>query len=199
MVAAAIFFATHCRHCDAGEPLRCAGSNAAEDGPPPGSRPTWCSSSPPRSSAVAARYLACTPVQIGIATIVVFALVACWCSDAICGIVPDVFTLPTLAALLLFAVAQRDWGMMFSAAIVFAPFARRRSSHGATEWGGATSKLVAVSGAALGAPLAVFALAAACAAAVVVHRFAGARRGPIAFAPYIAAFTGRALPLGLAH
>ena len=39
--------------------------------------------------------------QIGIAAIGVFALVACWCSDSICGIVPDVFTLGPLAVILL--------------------------------------------------------------------------------------------------
>jgi prepilin signal peptidase PulO-like enzyme (type II secretory pathway) len=64
-------------------------------------------------------------------------------------------------------------------------------------WGDA--KLVALTGAALGAPLGAVALAVACVVAVVVHRFAGARQAPIAFAPYIAALTGAALPLGLTH
>ena len=62
-------------------------------------------------------------------------------------------------------------------------------------WGDA--KLVAVSGAALGVPLALFTLAIACVAAVVGHRIAGAKAAPIAFAPYIAALTGIALPLGM--
>ena len=62
-------------------------------------------------------------------------------------------------------------------------------------WGDA--KLVAVSGAALGLPLVVLTLAAACAAAAVIHRIVRGARAPIAFAPYIAAATGLALPLGL--
>lgn len=140
-----------------------------------------------------------TPLQLGIAAIVEFALVACWCSDTICGIVPDLFTLAPLAALLLFSAAQRNWGMVISAIIAFAPFAAAALVSRGYGMGWGDAKLVALCGAALGAPLAVFTLALACAAAVVVHRLAGPGRKPIAFAPYIAAATGIALPLGLAR
>jgi prepilin signal peptidase PulO-like enzyme (type II secretory pathway) len=174
----------------------CAGVSPAPDGPAPGK--------PPYAVLVAAAALiggslvalAATPVQIGIAAIALFALVACWCSDTICGLVPDVFTLAPLAALLLFALAQREWELVASAVIVFVPFAAAAlfsRGHG-MGWGDA--KLVAIVGAVLGAPLAVFALAVACVAAVVGHRINRAARGPIAFAPYIAAATGIALPLG---
>jgi len=54
-------------------------------------------------------------------------------------------------------------------------------------------------GAVLGAPLGYFTLAIACVVAVVVHRFGSRRAEPIAFAPYIAALTGVALPLGITH
>ena len=110
------------------------------------------------------------PLQIGIAAIVVFALVACWCSDAMCGIVPDVFTLAPLAALLLFAFAQRDWGILSRLRSFLCRSRPPRSSHAGTGWAGATSKLVALAGAALGAPLAFLSLALACVAAVVGHR-----------------------------
>lgn len=176
----------------------CAGIVPAEDGPPPGR--------PPYIVLVAACALlggalvavGATPLQIGIAAIVAFALVACWCSDALCGIVPDVFTLAPLAALLLFAVAQRDWWIAISATVVFAPFAVAAIFSRGYGMGWGDAKLVALAGAALGAPLALLALSCACAAAVIVNRFARGR-GPIAFAPYIAAATGLALPLGLAH
>ena len=140
-----------------------------------------------------------TPLQLGIAAVVVFALVACWCSDALCGFLPDVFTLGPLAAILLFAIAQRDWEIIVSAAIIFVPFAAAAMFSRGMGMGWGDAKLVALTGAVLGAPLGALTLAVACAAAVVVHRFSGARNSPIAFAPYIAALTGVALPLGLAH
>ncbi len=199
VVAAAVFFAciafigTHVSR------IVCADMPPAEDGPP--------SSKPPYAALVIAAALlggllvalGTAALQIGIAAIVVFALVTCWCSDAICGIVPDVITLPSLAALLLFGLAQRDWGILVSAAIAFAPFAAAALLSRGYGMGWGDAKLVALTGAALGAPLAVMTLAVACGAAVIGHRLARGARGPIAFAPYIAALTGIALPLGLAR
>jgi prepilin signal peptidase PulO-like enzyme (type II secretory pathway) len=175
----------------------CAGVAPAEDGPPPGIAPgpVLVAAATLLGGLLVAR--GAPPVQIGIAAIVVFALVACWCSDAICGIVPDLFTLVPLAALLLFALAQRDWEIIVSAAVVFAPFAGAALFTRGYGMGWGDAKLVALTGAALGAPLALLALTVACAAAAIGHRITGARRGPIAFAPYIAAATGIALPLGL--
>jgi len=137
------------------------------------------------------------PLQVAIGAIVVFALVACWYSDAISGIVPDLFTLPPLAALLLFSFAKHDWEIAISALIVFVPFAAAALFTRGYGMGWGDAKLVALVGAALGAPLAFAALTGACAAAFIGHRVAGAPRRPIAFAPYIAAATAIALPLGL--
>jgi prepilin signal peptidase PulO-like enzyme (type II secretory pathway) len=140
-----------------------------------------------------------TVAELAAAAIVIFALVAAWCSDMLCGLVPDVFTLAPLGALLLLAFTQRDWGILVSALVPFVPFAVAAlysRGHG-MGWGDA--KLVALAGAALGAPLALLALAVACVAAVVGHRLAHAGRNPIAFAPYIAACTGLALPLAVVH
>lgn len=137
------------------------------------------------------------PLQLVASAVVVFALVACWCSDALCGIVPDVFTLAPLAALLLLALAQRDWDVLWSAAIPFAFFAVAAHVSRGRGMGWGDAKFVAISGAALGAPLALFALALACVAAVIGRKLTKAARGPIAFAPYIAAVTGIALPFGM--
>lgn len=199
VAAGAIFFACLAFIATHLSRIACAGVTPAQDGPAPGK--------PPYAALVVAAALlggllvalGSAALQIGIAAIVVFALVACWCSDAICGIVPDAFTLPPLAALLLFGLAQRDWGIIFSAAIAVAPFAAAALFSRGYGMGWGDVKLVALTGAALGAPLAVLTLAVACAAAVVGHRLARAGRGPIAFAPYIAALTGLALPLGLAR
>jgi prepilin signal peptidase PulO-like enzyme (type II secretory pathway) len=137
------------------------------------------------------------PLQIGLAAIVVFALVACWCGDAICGIVPDVFSLVPLAVLLLFALTRRDWEVWWSAAIPFAFFAGAAFFTRGKGMGWGDAKLVALTGAALGAPLALVALPIACVAAVVAQRFRTGAPGPMAFAPYIAAVTGIALPIGI--
>jgi prepilin signal peptidase PulO-like enzyme (type II secretory pathway) len=177
----------------------CAGVTPESDGPAPGTPPSAVlivAAALLGGSLVA---LGTTPVQIGIAAIVVFALVACWCSDTICGIVPDVFTLVPLSALVLFALAQHDWGILVSAAVVFVPFAAAAIFSRGYGMGWGDVKLVALAGAALGAPLAVFTLAIACVAAVVGHRIAKGAGKPIAFAPYIAAATGIALPLGFVH
>ena len=174
----------------------CAHIEPADDGPPPGTPPYVVL--PPAAAlvGVALVMLHAGPLELGIAAMVLFALVACWCSDAMCGIVPDVFTLVPLAALVLFAVAQRNWTMALSAPLVFAPFAAAAFLTRGRGMGWGDAKLVALCGVALGAPLAFLTLAVACAAAAIAHRFTSVRR-PIAFAPYIAALTVAALPLGL--
>jgi prepilin signal peptidase PulO-like enzyme (type II secretory pathway) len=198
-IAAPIFYASIAIIAIAASRAVCKDIAPEEDGAPSGRPPYVILVVASAIVGELLMYWHAMPLQLGIAAMVLFALVACWCSDAVCGIVPDAFTLAPLAALLLFSFAQRDWGMMISAAVVFVPFALAAFfSHGrGMGWGDV--KLVALSGAALGAPLVVFALAAVCGVAAVVHHFSRARRGPIAFAPYIAAFTGIALPLGLAR
>lgn len=138
-------------------------------------------------------------MQLVAAAIVVFALVAAWTSDMLCGLVPDAFTLAPLGALLILGFAQRDWGILFGALVAFVPFAIAAFTSRGHGMGWGDAKLVALCGAALGAPLALFTLAVACIAAVVGHRIASAGRNPIAFAPYIAACAGLALPLGIVH
>jgi prepilin signal peptidase PulO-like enzyme (type II secretory pathway) len=196
---AAIFFG--CVAFIAAEVSRavCARAEPPDDGPATGT--------PPVAVLVGASVLlggilmarGTTIAQLAAAAIVVFALVAAWCSDMLCGLVPDAFTLAPLGALLLLAFTQRDWGVLLSALVPFVPFAIAAFYSGGHGMGWGDAKLVALTGAALGAPLALFALAVACVAAVVGHRITSAGRNPIAFAPYIAACTALALPLGIAH
>ncbi|HEY1883615.1 MAG TPA: prepilin peptidase [Candidatus Cybelea sp.] len=177
----------------------CAGVPPADDGPPAGKAPQLLLIGAAAVLGAVMAYLGAQPLQLGVAAIVVFALVACWCSDAACGIVPDVFTLGPLAALLFFAAAQRNWWMIVSAILLIIPFAAAAIFSRGYGMGWGDVKLVALSGAVLGAPLGAFAMAIACAIAVIAHRFGKTRNSPIAFAPYIAALTGVALPLGLTH
>ncbi|MFY9631947.1 MAG: prepilin peptidase [Candidatus Cybelea sp.] len=177
----------------------CSGITPAHDGPRVGKPPYVLLVAAAAALGAFLAYRSTPPVQLGIAAIVIFAMVACWCSDALCGFLPDAFTLAPLAALLLFAIAQHDWEIVISAVIVFVPFAIAAIFSKGYGMGWGDAKLVALTGAALGAPLGYLALCVACVTAVVVHKLAGGKNSPIAFAPYIAALTVVALPLGLAH
>ena len=199
IIAAALFFGSIAFIAVQTSRAACTAVLPSPDGPAPGA--------PPDAVLIAASallgglvvWLGATPTQIGIIALVIFALVACWCSDMLCGILPDVFTLAPLGLLLLFALTQRNWGLILSAFVVFVPFAVAAAFSRGYGMGWGDAKLVAISGAALGAPLAIFALFFGCAAAVVGHRIAGWPRRPIALAPYIAAATAVAIPLALLH
>lgn len=168
------------------------------DGAPPSSEP------PVAALVVGAAFLGALLVvrgaavpQLAMFAIVIFALVACWASDGLRGIVPDVFTLVPLAILLAFYLAQRDWLIIASVLIPFVPFAAAAIFTKGLGMGWGDAKLVALAGAALGAPLAILAMIVACLAAVAGYRIKHIKAGPIAFAPYIAAAVGAALPLGI--
>jgi prepilin signal peptidase PulO-like enzyme (type II secretory pathway) len=137
------------------------------------------------------------PIELGTSAFLVLVLVACWSSDSLRGIVPDVFTLLPLGILLAVAGARRDWLVFASALIAVTPFAVAAwTTHGrGMGWGDV--KLAALAGAALGAPVAILAILVACIAAVVGSRLGRTKAGPIAFAPYLAAAFGAAIPLGM--
>ncbi len=199
IIAAALFFGCIAFLGSYASNIICAGITPPVDGPPRGKPPVafLIGASALLGALIVAR--GGSQLQIAIVSIVVFACVASWCSDMICGIVPDAFTLAPLGALLLFALTHRDWMIFLWAIIPFVPFAFAAFlSHG-TGMGWGDAKLVALAGAVLGAPLALLMMAAACLAALVGYRLKGIRQGPIAFAPYIAAFIGIgvALPAGL--
>jgi prepilin signal peptidase PulO-like enzyme (type II secretory pathway) len=178
----------------------CAGVRPFEDGPPVGTPPVpWLVAGSAMLGALLVG-LGAQTLQIGLAALVVLALVAAWCSDAICGLVPDVFTLGPLGAIVLFMGLQHQWGFLLWDLVPVVPFvvaAAFTRGHG-LGWGDV--KLSAFAGPALGAPLALVALAFACGLAVIAHRAKRMSKDiPIAFAPYIAASIALALPLGVAR
>lgn len=138
-----------------------------------------------------------SPIQLVIFGVVVFALVACWASDSLKGILPDVFTLIPLAIVLIAGAIERNWLVLVSALVMFVPFAVAALSTKGRGMGWGDVKLVTLAGAALGAPLAMVAMIVACLAAVVGYRVKHIKSGPIAFAPYIAIAVGAAIPLGV--
>jgi len=149
-IAAAIFFGSVAFIGLQVSRIVCTGIAPADDGPPPGRAPAPVLVVGATLIGAALVLLHASPEQIGIGAIVTFALVACWFSDALCGIVPDYFTLVPLAALLFFALARRDWGTIVSAAIVFVPFAGAALFSRGYGMGWGDAKLVALAGAALG-------------------------------------------------
>jgi len=135
--------------------------------------------------------------QILLIAIVCAALVAIWITDSVCGIVPDVFTLGPLGLILVVAVWRHDWFAFISAAIPFVPFAFVAMLSRGRGMGWGDVKMVALGGALLGAEISVLAFSLACIAAVLLSYLRGRSRGPIAFAPYLAAAIGLAIPVGI--
>lgn len=140
-----------------------------------------------------------SPAQLVVLAIVCVALVAIWIVDARRGIVPDVFTLGPLAIILVVALWQHEWRYFDSAAIPFVPFAIAAMLSKGRGMGWGDVKLVALGGAVLGAQWAILAFALACLAAVGVCYARGRQRGPIAFAPYLTAAIGAAIPMAVLH
>ncbi|MDQ2872640.1 MAG: A24 family peptidase [Candidatus Eremiobacteraeota bacterium] len=133
------------------------------------------------------------PAQILLLGVVTLALAAIWCSDTAYGIVPDVFTLGPLLAILLIAAIVHQWWIVVSAVVPFLPFALAALLSKGRGMGWGDVKLVALGGALLGMQTSIVACLAACIAAVVVSRFQRRHRGPIAFAPYLVAAIGVSL------
>ncbi|HEY8297716.1 MAG TPA: prepilin peptidase [Candidatus Baltobacteraceae bacterium] len=171
----------------------CARLPRLENAPPAGKAPVpWIVGGAALLGALVALHGA-PPQQVFLLGIVTLALAGVWCADTEYGIVPDVFTLGPLAAILLVAILMHQWWIVLSAFVPFVPFALAAvlsKGHG-MGWGDV--KLVALGGALLGMQLSIVAFMAACVAAVVVARFARVRSGPIAFAPYLVAAIGVSL------
>lgn len=140
---------------------------------------------------------AISPPQLLLAAVVCVALVAIWIVDAKRGVVPDVFTIAPLALLMLAALWQRQWWPLLSIAIPLVPFALVALLSRGRGMGWGDVKLVALGGAAVGGQLAAFVFAIACVVAAIVGYARGRGRGPIAFAPYLAAAIGFAIPVSV--
>jgi prepilin signal peptidase PulO-like enzyme (type II secretory pathway) len=138
-----------------------------------------------------------TQGQVLLMAVVCIALVAIWITDTMRGIVPDVFTLGPLGLILLLAVWQHNWFIFFSAGVPFVPFAIAAVLSKGRGMGWGDVKMVALGGALLGAETSVLAFAIACIVAVILNYVRGHRSGPIAFAPYLAAAIGVAIPIGI--
>lgn len=168
-----------------------------EDGPPVGTPPV---AALVIASAVIGAIVAthsAAPAQLLLIAVVTTALVAAWCCDVRTGIVPDYFTLGPLGVMLAVGLWQHEWWLFLSAIVPFVPFAIAATFSRGLGMGWGDVKLVALGGAVLGAQLSLLAFALACLSAVAVAHFARHKRGAIAFAPYLVAAIGIAIPLGM--
>lgn len=133
--------------------------------------------------------------QLLLVGMVCMALVAAFCSDVTNGLVPDIFTLVPLAALLAIAIATQSWWLIGSALVPLLPFGLAALASKGRGMGWGDVKLVALGGALLGMQVALGAFALASLAAVIVYRMRGVQSGPIAFAPYLVAAIGVSLAI----
>jgi prepilin signal peptidase PulO-like enzyme (type II secretory pathway) len=173
----------------------CAGIEPLPDGPVPGVVPERIilAAAGVLGAVAAARGL---PLPaLAIAALACGLLAAVWSSDVTRGIIPDVFTLVPLGALLLAAVLAGHWEVAIASIVPTVPFAflAWRSRGMGLGWGDV--KLAALGGPLIGMQHALIAFALGCLAAVVVARLRGMRGQPVAFAPYLA--TAIAVPLAL--
>jgi prepilin signal peptidase PulO-like enzyme (type II secretory pathway) len=168
-----------------------------EDGPRPEVPPTrWLLAGSALIGAVAATHVA-VPAQLLLVAIVCSALVAIWCCDVRTGIIPDIFTLVPLGIILAVALWAHEWWIFVSTIIPFVPFAIAATLSRGRGMGWGDVKLAALGGGVLGAQLSLLVFAVACIVAVVVARVTGRKAEAIAFAPYLAAAIGLAMPIGM--
>lgn len=126
------------------------------------------------------------PVTLATFLLAIVALVACFCSDLLAGIVPDRFTLLPLGAIVLGALLRHDAMPALSATVVVVPFAVTAFVSRGRGMGWGDVKLAALGAALLGLQTSLLAFMAAAIAAVAIATLRGRRTEPIAFAPYLA-------------
>ena len=122
-------------------------------------------------------------------------LTAIWAADVVRGIIPDVFTLVPLGAILLAAALAGHWEVCVAAVVPAIPFALLAWRSGGLGLGWGDVKLAMLGGPLIGMQHALMAFALGCLAAVVVARVRKVSHQPVAFAPYMV--SAIALPLAL--
>lgn len=165
------------------------------DGPPPGRVPVPALIAGTSGVGALLAYHQLPVFQLLLIGLVCMALVAAFCSDVTNGLVPDLFTVVPLAALLAFAIATQSWWLIVSALVPLLPFGLAAVASKGRGMGWGDVKLVALGGALLGVQVALGAFALASLAAVLVYRLRGVKAGPIAFAPYLVAAIGVSLAI----
>lgn len=167
----------------------CGSFAPLSDGPPPGIPPVrWMYGIAVVTGAVLGLHAgAAEPaalIALSLGALLSGCFMAIWYCDTLTGIVPDCFTLPPLALVLLYGLIDRNVLIFVTAAALFLPFAYSayRSKGIGMGWGDA--KLVALGGAALGAPAFLSVIGASLVMAIHA-KLTKRMHEPIAFAPYL--------------
>jgi prepilin signal peptidase PulO-like enzyme (type II secretory pathway) len=137
-----------------------------------------------------------SPARVALLLVVVLALTVCAATDFRCGMIPDLFSVGTLAAVLAFSAAAHDWAPLRGALFGFVPFGAMALVSNGRGMGWGDVKLAALGGALLGLAGITIAVALAALAAYIVARTLGQLRRPIAFGPYLAISIGVGLAIG---
>jgi leader peptidase (prepilin peptidase)/N-methyltransferase len=167
-----------------------------EDGPKPGNPPVALLIAGATVIGGVLAYHNTALPTLGLLAIVTAALAASWDSDVRCGIIPDYFTLIPLGIVLLYAVVTHEWIIIFSAAVLFFPFAMAAVLSKGRGMGWGDVKLAALGGGVLLWYNAYLAFAAACLVAVALAFILNRRKEPIAFGPYLAGSIACMMMLG---
>jgi prepilin signal peptidase PulO-like enzyme (type II secretory pathway) len=173
----------------------CAGMMPAADGPPPGTVSVQLLIVANALLGALAGMRGLSLGQLAIVALVCGVLSAIWVADVTLGIIPDVFTLAPLGAVILAAVLSHHWEVAISAVVPAVPFAVLAWRSGGIGLGWGDVKLAALGGTLIGLQGALMAFALGCGVAVIVARVRGVSGKPVAFGPYLA--TAIALPLVL--
>ena len=157
------------------------------DGPPAVLVPPWVFVLLPACVGAAIGLRAPQPLPVAMLLIAVLALTICAATDLRTGLIPDLFTLGPLIAVLALAALRRDWAPPLGALFAFAPFAALAALSRGRGMGWGDVKLAAFGGALVGMGGITVAVAVAAVVAAIVARSGGCGRRPIAFGPYLAA------------
>lgn len=163
----------------------CAGRAPFADGPSPIDPPAWPFAAFGALVGAAAALHGDGAPQFTVLWLLTIALSAGAFADFRRGIVPDLCTLPPLAALVAGALLRHDLAPAAGALLVGFPFALAAAVSRGRGMGWGDVKLAALGGALLGAHDATFALFGACLAAYAWAMFRRRAAQPTALAPYL--------------
>jgi Flp pilus assembly protein protease CpaA len=162
-----------------------AGARAFLDGPAPGRPAVGVIAA---AAALAGAFVGARGVslpELALACLLTVALAGICYADVKFGLVPDMFTIVPLAALLVGDVLLQRWSAPVAVVVVAGPFALAAAWSRGRGMGWGDVKLVALGAVVVGAEPALIAFTAACFAAVAVTAARGRAAVPIAFAPYL--------------
>jgi prepilin signal peptidase PulO-like enzyme (type II secretory pathway) len=171
----------------------CAGRTGFDDGPKPVEVPFWVIACTGGLIGIGVASRGASVLELSTLAIVLVALAACAVCDFRLGILPDLFTLVPLAALVISAGMQRNFGPLLSAFVTALPFAIIAIASKGRGMGWGDVKLVALGGALLGVGDAIIAFFLASTLAFALSRFRALRGQPIAFGPYLVGGIGAVL------